>query len=135
MLVICVIVTIVNMFYQQGLNYPLGMSCIIPTASLLLCEIFADKYCGGTKEKPTVGFALWFGFILQIVSLPFLITMLVLDRDSDFVNEVYERVIFQQKRHQIMVHLLSSEEDHESDIHLHIEEEEESIHFMKDEIN
>jgi len=42
MLVLCVIITIVNMFYQVGLNYPLGISCVIPSVSLLLCEIFAD---------------------------------------------------------------------------------------------
>ena len=34
-----------------------------------------------------------------------------------------------------MDHLLSSEEDQGSEINLNIEDEEESIHFMKDEIN
>ena len=38
MLLICTIVTIINMFYGTGLNYPLGIFFIIPCASILLCE-------------------------------------------------------------------------------------------------
>jgi len=38
MLLICAIITIVNMFYATGLNHPLGMSCIIPSVTLILCE-------------------------------------------------------------------------------------------------
>ena len=98
MLLICVIVTIVNMFYATGLNYPLGISCIIPSTSLLLCELFAHKFCNGTSEHPTIGFSLMFGLILQFSCLPFLLTMLVLDRDSDFVNEVFERELIMSKR-------------------------------------
>jgi hypothetical protein len=116
MLLICVIVTIVNMFYATGLNYPLGISCIIPSTSLLLCELFTHKFCGGTKEKPTVGFALMFGLILQFSCLPFLFTMLILDRDSDFVNEVFERELIISKRQQINEPLLSvSGEEEESE--------------------
>lgn len=82
MVLICTIVTIINMFYSVGLNYPLGLCCIIPSSAMLLSELFSVKFCGGTKEKPTVDFALWMGFILQISCVPFFIILLILDRDA-----------------------------------------------------
>ena len=77
-----------------------------------------------------------FGLILQFSCLPFLLTMLVLDRDSDFVNEVFERELIMSKRLQVNEPLLSvsGEEEESEQVNKHDEFEEEPIHFLKDEI-
>lgn len=63
---------------------------------------------------------------------------MVLDRDADFVNEIYERqILIKTKKDQIVENLLSNDSGDESTKGhdcTAVQDEEETLHFMRDEI-
>ena len=41
LLLICSLITIINMFFSTGINYPLGLATIVPFFGIILSECFS----------------------------------------------------------------------------------------------